>query len=381
MGTRSTSTERCAKVWLGLALVLASVLGGACAKPEPVLLGFVGPLVGRGADLGISGRDGALLAVEQWNRRGGVRGRPVRLLARDDGQDPEVALRVDRELLDQGVIAILGHMTSTMSVAAVPQMNERRVVMMSPTSTTPLLSGRDDYFFRVAATNDEYAVTLARHLRRGPGFTRVAVVYDLGNRAYTEPWIAAFRAELEADGGRVVAEEVFVSGAEVPLADVALRASAPGIDGIVLVAGALDTAMLCQHVRKLGRQVPIAAAEWAATERLIELGGAAVEGIQLSQFFDRESPSPAYVAFRDEYRQRFGAEPGFSSVAAYDAAQAVLTALAESQRGEPLKAALLRLRSFPGLQGEVGFDAFGDTRRRTFVATVQDGRFRVVGDR
>ena len=61
----------------------------ACSKEDPIKLGFVGGLSGRVADLGISGRNGAILAVEHWNNNGGVRGRPVNLVVMDDEQKPE----------------------------------------------------------------------------------------------------------------------------------------------------------------------------------------------------------------------------------------------------------------------------------------------------
>ena len=117
-----------------------------CAPDKPILLGFVGGLSGRVADLGISGRNGATLAVENINSTGGVNGRKVKLVVMDDKQDGEVAKQVVKELIDQGVAAIIGHMTSSMSMQTVPIVNEKKVIMMSPTTTTTYLSGKDDYF-------------------------------------------------------------------------------------------------------------------------------------------------------------------------------------------------------------------------------------------
>lgn len=350
---------------------------GACTE-KPVKLGFVGGLSQRVADLGISGRNGAILAVEARNRAGGVLGRPVKLVVKDDRQDAQAARQAVRELLDQGVTAIIGHMTSTMSTATLPLVNESKVVMMSPTATTDFLTGRDDYFFRVISSTKSHGKKMAVHLRKTVGLDAVAVVYDARNEAYTESWYLDFRREFEALGGTIALVETFYSGPQVHFFDLARRAIVPGADGLVIIAGAMDTAMLCQQVRKLNREIPMAAAEWASTEKLIDLGGAAVEGLVISQYFDRFSTDPAYLAFHAAYVERFGEEPGFASVSAYDAVNVVLDALEKQTRGQTLKEAILTISSFQGAQGKVMIDRYGDAVRDTFLTIVRNGEFRLL---
>ncbi len=119
----------------GLAVFIFSILisaGIGCEKKEnPIKVGFVGGLTGRLSDLGTAGRNGVILAVEEINSRGGINGRPVELITKDDKQDPELSLRVDRELVDEGVAAIIGHMTSVMSMAVLPFINEEKILMIS----------------------------------------------------------------------------------------------------------------------------------------------------------------------------------------------------------------------------------------------------------
>jgi branched-chain amino acid transport system substrate-binding protein len=114
----------------------------------------------------------------------------------------------------------------------------------------------------------------------------------------------------------------------------------------VIIANAVDAAMISQQVRKFDRKTALDLAEWAATERLLELGGTAVEGASVDQFFDRGDNSPRYISFLKSYRERFGLEPGFAGVAAYDAANVSLTALAGNNAGRPLKDVILSTRSY-----------------------------------
>lgn len=362
-----------------LLLAAAALALQACGRPEPLRIGFIGGLSGRVADLGVAGRNGAMLAVEQRNAAGGINGRPVELVVRDDRQDAAQAQAAMRELVGLKVAAVVGPMTSAMAVAVAPLADASQTVLVSPTATTNELAEKDDYFLRVIARTREYARRNAQHLGGRLGLTRIVALYDMGNRAYTESWLADFRAAFEKGSGSVIASLPFQSGGEVHLDQLAEQALAAGGDGVLILANSLDTAMLCQQLRLRNRDIPIAAAEWGGTERLLELGGSAVEGLTVAQFVDRDSRAPAYVAFREAYLKRFGLEPGFAGVAAFDATQVVLQALASAPGGAALKQHILATGRYPGLQADVVFDAHGDASRPTFLTTVHQGRFVAKG--
>lgn len=362
----------CLRILIPLAGLLALT---ACTPPEPHRIGFIGGLSGRVADLGINGRDGAMLAVEMRNKAGGVRGRQVELLAEDDQQNPEVARKAVGRLIERKVAAIIGPMTSAMAMATVPQINKAQVVMVSPTATTNDLTGLDDYFFRVLSPTRDFAGKSANYHFHGAGVRRVAAVYDLRNKAYTESWLADYSNTFSAAGGRLAGSISFSSSDETHFADLARQLLKTKADGIVIVANSVDAAMLCQQLRKLNETIPIAASEWAATERLIELGGRAVEGIVIAQFLDRQSTQPAYVEFRRTYVARYGREPGFAGLTAFDAANVVLDGLESQPPGQSLKQTLVTRKTFAGAQSPVVFDDFGDTSRETYLTTIKDGSF------
>ncbi len=159
---------------------------GSGEKP-PVKLGFVGGLTGTLSDFGIAGRNGVILAVAEANKRGGINGRQVVLITRDDKNDPEVARAVDRELIEEGVVAIIGHMTSTMTMAAVPLINSQKIVLISPTASTDDLTGIDDYFFRTRLPTRSETDHISEYLTAKIELKRVAVVYDISNKAFSEP--------------------------------------------------------------------------------------------------------------------------------------------------------------------------------------------------
>ncbi|HEY5762696.1 MAG TPA: ABC transporter substrate-binding protein [Rhodocyclaceae bacterium] len=366
-----------ALLWTGAVALVLLLVG--CAPPEPLRVGFLGGVSGRVADLGIAGRDAALLAVEMRNARGGVDGRPVELLIEDDGQDPERAREALARLIARNVAAVVGPMTSAIALAVVPQANAARLTLVSPTVTTNALTGLDDHFFRVLAPTAAHVAKSADYYFHERGLHRLALIYDLRNKAYTESWASDFRAAFVAAGGVIVDEERFVSGEAVHFTELAAQLLDRSPDGVIVIANSVDTALLIQKIRQRDAAVAIGTSEWAATERLIELGGRAVEGVVVSQYLDRDSREPQYVGFREAYRSRFGREPGYPGLTAFDATNVVLDALDSRQSGQSLKQAILARREFAGAQGAIRFDAAGDSGRGTFLSVIRDGDFQPLG--
>ncbi len=346
-----------------------------CGREEPIKVGFVGGLTGRLSDLGTAGRDGVLLAVEEVNRTGGIRGREIALVAKDDRHDPDEARKVDRELIEEGVVAIIGHMTSAMTAAVLPLINEKRMLMIGPTVSSDEFSGIDDYFLRVMAPSLQEAVRLAQAAFSLKGAREVFAVFDESNASYSRPYIEAFGGELQRLGGRMVQTKSFSSGKEWRPGEIAGSILAAGADGVLLVAAAGDAAMLCQQLRKIGSGIPAFAAGWAMTDEFLRSGGPAVESAVFSHVFDRESQSPRYLKFKQDFSGRFGREPDFAAMYAYEAANVLFEAIASAGVSGPLKETIIGKATFQGLQGDFALDRFGDAVRPRVIVTVREGRF------
>ena len=378
--TPTTTSPRQAKLlsflWLCAAILVTAGSLGCDREKEPIKLGFSGCLTGRLSDLGTSGRNGVILAVEQVNEAGGINGRPVELIVRDDGQDTEEALRVDQELIDRGVAAIIGHMTSAISMAAVPLINEEQVLMISPTTSTNALKGIDDYFIRVMPPNSAETEHLARYAYQEAGARKIAAVVSLVNRAYTEGFLADFTRVFQGLGGKVISVEPFPSGSQTDFVKLTQSLLKPDPDAVLLVAGSLDAAMICQHIRMSGTKIPIFSCGWAMTDALIEHGGAAVEGVVFSQLFDRKSGEKNYLLFTRRFEDRFGEAPDFAACHAYEAARVILQALSVNPDPDALKATILGQGTFDGLQGDLRIDPYGDPRRRRYLIKIKGGQFR-----
>jgi branched-chain amino acid transport system substrate-binding protein len=366
----------------GLAVFILSILISAaigCEKKEnPVKVGFVGGLTGRLSDLGTAGRNGLILAVEEINSRGGINGRPVELITKDDRQDPKEALKVDRELVDEGVVAIIGHMTSTMSMAVLPFINKEKVLMISPTTSTNKVTGIDDYFIRMMPPNKSETDHLATQAFKVMGLKKMAAIYDLSNRAYTEGYLNNFRDEFEGLGGKVIHVDTFTSGKDVGFVELVDLLLKPDPDGVLIVTGGPDAAMISQRIRMAGSKVPIISCGWAMTADFIHGGGPAVEGVAFSQLFNRESRQKTYLEFRKRFEERFGEAPNFAAAHGYEAALALFNALSKNADPQKLKATILQQDTFEGVQGDFKMDKYGDPQRKRFLITVKNGQFQTA---
>ena len=354
--------------------LLTLLVLAACGDPEPIKIGFIGGLSGRSADLGEPSRNAVQLAIAQVNDAGGIHGRPLELLVRDDANDPRVAAKAVRDLHAAGAAAIIGPNNSSIAEGMLPALNELQIVAVSPTVSSLVFADLDDYLFRINWTTRDNAWIYADHYIE-QGIDRMAAAIDAQNRVFSESWLKEFAFEYERLGGRVTASDAFDAASPRGYSDTAERLLASDPQAILLIANSVDTAQMAHQIRKLNATIPIIAAEWAASERLLYLGGSAIEGMELVQSYDRNDTSERYAAFRDAYLERFQQEPGYSAIAAYDAATMLFAALRAGDEAVPVRESLLALGAVEGLQQEIKFNEFGDAKRRAFFVTIKDGRF------
>lgn len=359
--------------------LIAAALLTACSEPntplQPIRLGVIVDSSGASASLGISGRNGVQLAIEQHNARGGIQGRPIEMLPHDDGFDPQQAKQAAKVLIDSQVDAVLGPMTSVVAEALTPLFTDANILLMGITPLSPLLAGQDDMFFRPLGHQNPDARDIAHYLYKQLGISQVSLVIEQSNATFTTPWVNDFTRYFTEWGGQVSDPVTFQRTAQAQYAELANAVLMPAPQAVVIVSSALDTAMLASHLRQKQPEIVLASPSWAAADALLEMGGQAVEGLITAQVFDVDDASPVFKTFRSQYQARFNQDVDTAAVTGYNAAQVLLQAIAARQPGEHLKQTLLRIRRFDGLQQPIVFDEFGDTSNRIYLRVVKHGRF------
>jgi len=361
-------------LYLALVFIITS-----CSASKVILIGVTVELTGKRAELGVEVRDAALLAVEEINQAGGVGGKNIQLIIKDDQGNPEVAQQVDQELVEAGVVAVIGHVTSEQTSAVLGQMNDAGVVLISPTSSSSDFTGKTDSFFRTMPANDLMGRMLARYIFETRNVHQLVGVYDLNNRSFTETFWIALRMEFQRFGGEITGEISFSSGKD-DLKVVAGQAASYAPQAVVFIASPVDTALAIQYFRQEDQNARIFSSTWAQTSQLLDKGGRAVEGLELVAVYDPQDQSQTYQDFVNHFEERYHRLPGLGASHAYEAVVVLASALEKTGgRKEGLPEALAATHDLPGLQGAISFDEFGDVQREVYIVRVQDGQFITVG--
>lgn len=364
--------------FLCLTCILFLFAASGCGLRDPVLIGVSVELSGSRGGIGVALRNGAQLAVAQINESGGINGREVQLIIRDDQGDPELAKQVDQELIDQGVVAIVGHVTSQQTEAVYQLVNQSGVILFSPTSSSPFFSGKKDNFFRVMPDNQAFGQSLGWMISTNYNVQNVVSILDIKNQSFVEALWAETRSAFESGGGKVLGEFRYNSD-DVDLKALMEQVALLNAEAIVFVASDSDTALMAQYGRMLGLESQYFSSTWAQTDELISKGGASVDGMVLSAVFDPNSQDPAYLEFCDAYREKFQTEPVLGATHAYEAIMVLAEGLRQTG-GEldGLAEALSSIQDYQGVQGEISFNLFGDVLRKTYFVMVENREFITV---
>ena len=357
--------------------LLISVLFTGCSK-APIKIGYIGCLTGLMSNLGTNGRDGVLLAVDEVNKSGGINNRQIEILIKDDKNDPETARAAVQELIDHDVDAIIGHMHSSMSIATIPVVNENEILMLSPSTSTNILTGIDDYFIRISPPNKEMMEVLSRYFVEELELKEVACIYDQSNAAYTEEMYHNFKTRFEEFGGTVKKPVIFYASSDVPYMELAEEMLATKPDGVLLLASSFDTAMLSQQIRKLGGKLVVSTSGWAGTDELIQYGGPAVEGLIHVGQFNKDSVHPDFLEFKQKFYETYRRIPGFAATHAYTAAMILFEAMEVNNDFSNLKEKIINIGTFDGLQGYIIVDDFGDTKTKCYLTVIENGQFKAI---
>ena len=368
----------------GLAVILVILIVSGAAfffyqrYQSPLQIGFSAGLSGLRSELGVSGRNGAQLAVEEINRQGGIGGRKLELAVADDKNEPIVAREADRHLAEMGVRVIVGHMVSGVAASTVAYANEQELLLISPTIATEELTGIDDCFIRTIASNTFQGRSLALAALQETGVRTIAVVYDENNESFARPIIKAFKDKTAQNGRQVLHAVPFQGQGDFREIIESLRRDRA--DGVLLIASALDAGLFCQQCRKQDFKLQVFSPMWTMTNDFLQAAGDDAEGAFFVSQVDLANQTPEYRKFQKLYQERFGEAVTFASVMSYDAT--MIAAFGIKQAGNhaarQIKEAILQQGVFHGLQGPVSLDAYGDTECYYYIYQVREGAFHKV---
>jgi len=309
-------------------------------SPRSLKIGVAVPLSGSGTGRGQEILNAALLAVEEINHAGGVKGRKLELIVKDDKDLPETGKMVANELLQEGVLGVIGHYSSDVTLAVLPQYISAKTSLISPSVTLSKVPEEGRYFFRTLANNTAQA-GVASDFIHFSNYQRIGIVSnnsvygnDLADElskslsAFPEIQIKRFKDIADVD----VFSEILSSTPEL----------------VFYAGGYRDSALFLQRLHEAGSQAEFMGGNTLFENEFIRLAGL----VHIGKVWVIASPNRQENIFYSAYEQRFG-PPGYIATHAYDAVKLLAKAIKDSPRLEPSHVAetLQSIDSFDGVSG------------------------------
>ena len=291
------------------------LLGLACslvlAASQPIRIGVPGAFTGGSAPMGLSMRNGIRLAAAEINKNGGVLGRPIELVERDDGGLPARGIKVAQQLLTQDrVVAVVGFVNTGVALAASRQYQDARVPVMLAVATAailtrqfPLHGNTDNYIFRVAAADDLQAPLIVREAVQRSGYRKLAIFADNTNYGYQG--LMELERALSLHGLKPSYVARF-NLQERDMANALLQAHNAGSQAILTYAIGPELAELANTMARMDWKVPIIGSWTLSMSNFIDNAGPNGEGARMVQsYIPDEEDSPRRRDFLDGYQWLF----------------------------------------------------------------------------
>ena len=335
-------------------LVLAASVSLAYAA-EPIKIGVQGPFTGGSSSMGVSMRDGVRLATDEINKAGGVLGRKIELVERDDEAKNERGVQIAQELINkEKVVATVGYINTGVALASQRFYQEAKIPVMNNVATGSKVTHQFDdqpenYIFRNAAHDSIQAPMIVEEAVVRRGFKKVAILADSTN--YGQLGRADLETALDLKGVKPVAVEKF-NVKDVDMTPQLLKAKEAGAEAILTYAIGPELAQIANGMTKLGWKVPMIGSWTLSMANFIDNAGPGGEGARMPQTFIQEPTTPKRQSFIISYLRPFNPKNAridspVSAAQGYDSVYLLAAAIkqAGNTEGPKIKAALEDLKA------------------------------------
>lgn len=322
---------------------------------DPIKIGVSGPFTGGSSSMGVSMRDGVRLATDEINKAGGVLGRPLQLVERDDEAKNERGVQIAQEMINkERVAATVGFINTGVALASQRFYQEAKIPVMNNVATGSALTHQFDdqpenYIFRNAAHDSIQAPMIVEEAIARRGYKKVAILADSTN--YGQLGRTDLEKALELKGIKAVAVEKF-NVKDVDMTPQLLKAKEAGAEAILTYAIGPELAQIANGMTKLGWKVPMIGSWTLSMANFIDNAGPGGEGARMPQTFIQEPTTPKRQSFIVSYLKTFNPKNSridspVSAAQGYDSVYLLAAAIkqAGSTEGPKIKAALEDLKT------------------------------------
>jgi branched-chain amino acid transport system substrate-binding protein len=361
---------------LGIAMVLLTA--GLAFGADPIKIGSVLRL-SIGAEHGIPSQRGVELAVAEVNKAGGINGRQVQVIFEDEKDSPTACVNAVQKLINvDKVVAIVGPMTSGGVLAAGPTAETAKTVCVTPTATSPKVSGMGEFVCRGCSRIDLQSKLLTEYVAKNWKPKSVAILFS--NEPYGKGCADLFGKDFEKLGIKVVANESFMRGSRDFKAQLTtINAANPDI--LFIPGYTQETAPAAAQARQLGMKQRILGVYGDMDQVYIELAGPAAEGHVIASEYDEEYNTPKNQAFKKAYyalaKEKKDPVNIMFAALTYDATSLILDGMKKyGPTSAGIQKYLKEVKDHDGVTGKLSFDGKNDVvKGGVYILEVKGGKY------
>ena len=338
------------------------------------------PLTGPVPTFGESTRDGFLMAVEEWNAKGGVLGMEIVPIVEDSQCTPDPAVNAANKVIDQdGVNYIVGEVCSSASIPVSEIAEEKGILQISPTSTNPTVTLNEDgstkeYVFRACFIDPFQGLVMAKFASE-QGYQTAFVMLDQGND-YVRGLAEQFSQHFESFGGEIVGTETY-TGTDTDFSAILTKVADSGAEVLYIPDYYNVVNLVAAQAKERGVTAALMGGDgWDSAD----LDRTAVDGYFYSNHYSPDDTRPIVVDWVTRYQEKYGAVPDALATLAYDATNLLFAAIEEAGVDDPTAvAAAMAAIEFEAVSGVITFDEFHNPIKSAAVLQVKDGEIVYVG--
>ncbi|MDB5294348.1 MAG: Branched-chain amino acid transporter, amino acid-binding protein [Phycisphaerales bacterium] len=360
--------------------------GGAGANAATIVVGQVASMTGGTATFGVSSDEGLRLALDEVNAAGGVLGKKVEVKTEDDASVPDQAKTAANKLLTRDkVVALIGEISSSRSIAMAPEAEAAGIPMLSPGSTNPKVTQQGEFIFRSCYTDTFQGKAIATFALKDLKLKRFAVLFPI-NSDYGTGLRDFITAAVKAGGGEVVATESYTESQDVSFTSQLTKIKGANPEAIFVTGYYVEAGLIAKQAKELGLAVPLLGCDGFDSDQTVKIGGPAVNGSYFSNHYAAEETRPEVKAFVDAYRAKYKnpdgspKTPDAMAVLGYDAMKLMADAIKRAKSTDPkaIRDALAATKDFPGASGVITIDAERNAKKPIVILKIEDGKFKHV---
>lgn len=378
-----------------IALVLCAVLAvsmlagcGSAKDGDTIKIGWLGPLTGNVAQYGQAVLNGAKLYVDKLNEDGGINGKQIELITYDEEGDSTKAITGYNSLLDSGVVAIIGDVTTGPCTAVVSESQADNTPMITASATAISITYNEETgtiyknMFRSCFIDPFQGQTMARFAANELNAKTAAVLYDNGD-TYSTGIVEYFTAECASLGIELTNVESYASGAKDYSAQLTSIAAAQP-DVLFLPIYYNDVALVASQAASAGITATMLGCDGWSTVLTAVTDAALVEGAYYCSGYSSQNTSTLVQNFLSDYKAVYGedSEPGMFDAQGYDAAWILCDAIAAVEAGDTKygteeygQAIIDTIAKTDGdyVTGHVTYDEYNNPQKTASIITLVNG--------